>query len=362
MIQENITNLFANAIEEAMKERGHINLLIAGRTGVGKSTLINSVFQEKMADTGQGKPVTQNTREITKQGIPLTIFDTRGLEMVAFKETLGELEALISERCTDLDLNRHIHIAWICVQEDGRRVEDAEIDLHNMLVERVPTLAVVTKARADNGFRAEVQRLLPKAKNVVRVRAISETLDEGYHLPPMGLEELVEATSELIPDGIQKAFTAAQRASLKYKSAQSQKVVLSAGTAAAAAGASPIPFSDVAILVPIQVGMLAKITSIFGLELSKGSLSTLVASVIGVTSATLAGRAIVTNLLKMIPGGGTLVGGAIAATTASALTLGLGMAYIAVLEAILKENPDANPDVEYIALKLKEKMKSIKLT
>ncbi len=90
MSQENIGDLFAKAIEKAVEERGHINVIIAGRTGVGKSTLINSVFQEKMADTGQGKPVTKNTREITKEGIPLTIFDTRGLEMAAFKETLFE--------------------------------------------------------------------------------------------------------------------------------------------------------------------------------------------------------------------------------------------------------------------------------
>lgn len=35
------------------------NVLIAGGTGVGKSTLINSVFHGRMAATGQGKPVTK---------------------------------------------------------------------------------------------------------------------------------------------------------------------------------------------------------------------------------------------------------------------------------------------------------------
>ena len=53
------------ALEEALRERGHVNILIAGRTGVGKSTLINAVFQGNLATTGQGKPVTQETREIT---------------------------------------------------------------------------------------------------------------------------------------------------------------------------------------------------------------------------------------------------------------------------------------------------------
>lgn len=42
------------------------------RTGVSKSTLIDSVFQGNFATTGQGRPVTQNTREIKKEGIPPT--------------------------------------------------------------------------------------------------------------------------------------------------------------------------------------------------------------------------------------------------------------------------------------------------
>lgn len=34
--------------------------MLAGRSGVGKSTLINTVFGSKLAETGQGRPVTFN--------------------------------------------------------------------------------------------------------------------------------------------------------------------------------------------------------------------------------------------------------------------------------------------------------------
>ena len=80
---EDIIAMAKKALEEAIHERGQLNVLIAGRTGVGKSTFINAIFQGKLAETGQGRPVTQMTREITK-GIPLAIWDTRGLEMAAF--------------------------------------------------------------------------------------------------------------------------------------------------------------------------------------------------------------------------------------------------------------------------------------
>lgn len=353
---DNIDDIIKDAIQKATTERGNISILIAGRSGVGKSTLINAVFQQKMAETGQGKPVTQNTREITKEGVPLTIFDTRGLEMSQFKETHADLEKLITERSSDRDSNRHIHVAWLCIQEDGRRVEQAEIDLHAMLARHMPVICVVTKARSDNGFKNEVQRLLPESKNVIRVRAIQEEMDDGYVLKPMGLESLIELTSEVIPEGKRRALAAAQRANINYRKTQSHKIVAASATAAAAAGASPIPFSDAVILAPIQVGMIAGITSVFGLELSKGTLTTLVASAIGVGGATFLGRTVVVNILKFFPGVGTVAGGAISAATASAITVGLGEAYITVLAEIFTQDPDAEPTATEIGEKLKEKM------
>ena len=85
---KDLGKIIEDAINKAIKDRGEVNVLIAGKTGVGKSTLINAVFQGDFATTGQGKPVTQKTREIKKDGIPLTLFDTRGLELEKYKETL----------------------------------------------------------------------------------------------------------------------------------------------------------------------------------------------------------------------------------------------------------------------------------
>ncbi|PJK13883.1 GTP-binding protein [Lysobacteraceae bacterium NML07-0707] len=358
-MSEELNKLLNDAVLSAVKERGRINILIAGRSGVGKSTLINSVFQKNLAETGQGRPVTKGIREISREDVPISIFDTRGLEMSEFKETISGLERLIKERCDDQNPNRHIHAAWLCIQEDGRRVEDAEIELHNMLSQHVPLITVITKARSDVGFRSKVIELLPKSRNVLRVRAISEELDGGIILNPSGLEELVELTSEVIPEGRRRAFAAAQKASINYKKNQAHKVVAAAALAAGTAGASPIPFSDAALLAPIQIGMIAKITSVFGFELSKSTLGTLVTSAIGVGGATFAGRAIVTNVLKLIPGAGTVAGGVISAATASVVTTGLGEAYIAVLADFAEENPNGLPSASELAEKLKKKILGI---
>ena len=333
----NIEDVIGNALRDAFQRRGKVNILAAGRTGVGKSTLINAVFQGNLAHTGQGRPVTKNVREITKEGVPLSIIDTRGLEMADFDQTREDLEAEVEARNRREDPSGHIHVGWVCIAEDSRRVELAETKLTEGLSRHFPVAGVITKARSDNGFRAEVQRLLPDAKNVVRVRAIPEELDDGHVLSPMGLVELIRLTAELVPEGQRNALAAAQKVDIEGKRAQAHVAVGTAATAAFAAGVSPIPFSDCVILVPIQVGLLATITSVFGLPLSKGFLTTLVSSAAGCTAATFGGRALVANLLKFIPGVGTAAGAAISGTTAAAFTTALGEAYIAVLSSLLRE-------------------------
>lgn len=43
------------------------NIIVAGKTGSGKSTLINALFREKITETGVGAPVTQHIEKITKK-------------------------------------------------------------------------------------------------------------------------------------------------------------------------------------------------------------------------------------------------------------------------------------------------------
>ncbi|NJR48596.1 MAG: DUF697 domain-containing protein [Leptolyngbyaceae cyanobacterium CSU_1_3] len=351
----NIADSVKNALRNALKERGHVNILIAGRSGVGKSTLVNAIFQGNLATTGQGRPVTQNTREIKKEGVPLSIFDTRGLEMADFSKTVGDVRSFVSERARNTDPKQHIHVAWVCIAEDLRRVEPAEEELVKMLSEYMPVIVVITKARTDGGFRAEVQQILPNAKNVIRVRAAQEELDEGFVLPPMNLRELVDLTMQVVPEGLKRAFTAAQKVDINLKKTQSHTIVLTAAASAAGIAAAPIPFSDAIAIVPIQIGMLAGISATFGLSIDESFLTTIVGSLVAGAGGTLAGRAIVSSLLKFVPGVGSIAGGALAATTAAALTTAFGEAYIAALEMLFVDNNGEPPTPEEVAEAFKKK-------
>lgn len=354
-------NIIKEALDRAKKNIGHANVLLAGKTGVGKSTLVNAVFQGDLATTGIGRPVTPNTREYTKEGIPLTIIDTKGIEAADYEGTKLLLEKALQERNESSDVLRHVHVAWLCISEDSRRVEQAEIDLLALLSKyRIPTVVVITKARSDAGFKKEVESLLPEARQFMRVRALREEFDEGLVLEPMGLVSLVEVTAQLFPDGHKNAFVAAQKIDMQHKVERSHIAVGAAALTAGGLGAAPIPFSDAVGIVPIQITMILTISGIFGLRISKDFVATIVGSATTAIGGTFAGRAAVGALLKLIPGAGSVVGGAISGITAAALTTAFGEAYILALRKLFEKKALSDITPEDIAVEFVKTLKNAK--
>lgn len=107
-------------------------------------------------------------------------------------------------------------------------------------------------------------------------------------------------------------------------------------------GAAPIPFSDCALLIPTQLTMIVSITVIFGFDVNKSILTGLISSTIGTGGATVLGKTVVSNILKFIPGAGTVIGGAISGSTAGLITTALGEAYIKVLELVFQGEMNIN--------------------
>jgi uncharacterized protein (DUF697 family)/GTP-binding protein EngB required for normal cell division len=354
----NVAEEVDHQLRKVFEDMKRVNVVIAGRSGVGKSTLINAIFQGNLATTGQGRPVTSRTTEYTKAGLPLAILDTRGLEMDKYQETLAGLEKLICDRRAEGDIERQPHVAWVCISEDSRRVEEGESKVVDLFVRcNLPVVAVITKARNDQGFSNTVRELLPRARNVMRVRALAEVDEEGNKLEQKGLPELIEVTAELVPDAHRNAFAAIQKVNLELKKSRARRYVIVAAGSAATAGAIPIPFSDAVLLIPIEVAMLAGISGAFGLPVQKAFLSTIVSSSFVALAGTLAGRAIVGGLLKLIPGVGSVVGGAISGATAALLTTTFGEIYIKVLAMLFERNAGEPPSADEVATALKAAIK-----
>ncbi|MGO5318181.1 YcjF family protein [Bifidobacterium boum] len=341
-----------NAIADKIKNLKTLNIIVAGKTGVGKSTLINSVFQGDLAETGMGKPVTDHMRKITKKGVPLAIYDTRGFELgkEVQAEVKHEVVDTIQKGLATKDINKTIHCIWYCINTASNRVEPEEIQWLRELsrenqITQVPIIIVLTQSFSKKNANALRKMLLDENLDVVQiipVLAQDYEIDEDYVAKSYGLDVLIKVMGEALPEELMDTLQHVQIASLDEKKRCAQAAVATAAAASVGEGAAPIPFSDCALLIPTQLTMIVAITVIFGFDVNKSILTTLISSTIGTGGATVLGKTVVSNILKFIPGAGTGIGAAISASTAGLITTALGEAYIKVLELVFKGEMNIN--------------------
>lgn len=335
-----------NVISERIKNLNHLNIIVAGKTGVGKSTLINAVFRDKLAETGIGRPVTDHMRRITKKDVPLSIYDTRGFELGkdVQNEVRKEIADTISRGLASNDVNEVIHCIWYCINTASNRIEPEEIQwLREISSEKnimqVPIIVVLTQSFSEANAQEMRNTLLNENLNIIQVVPV---LAESYEIkglgtaPAYGLDVLIQVMEEALPEELMDTLQNVQIASLKAKKLRAQAAVATASLAAAGEGAAPLPFADCAMMIPTQLGMIASITVIFGFNVSKSIITALLSSTIGSGGATVLGKTVVSNILKLIPGAGSFIGGAISAGTAGVITAALGEAYIGVMELVFK--------------------------
>lgn len=338
---EDILEKIQTAYQNAENQLGQCNVLVIGKTGVGKSTLINAVFREKLAQTGVGKPVTQGIRHYTKAGYPITVYDTPGLELNAEQIERVRLEVanLIDDQRM-LAAKDQIHVVWYCINYEARRFETIEEEwLKALELKDVPVVLVVTQTTTQKRteFISYLEEKNLSVSQIVPVLAEPKQVHDDFPaLEIHGLTRLVEVTLELLPQVAKKAFIREQIANISIKAKEAAKYVNAYVAGSSVVGASPIPFSDSLILIPMQTAMLANITVIFGLPFDRAFMSTVVSAVVGAGGMAAVGKTFVGNLLKMIPGVGTVAGGVIAGSTAATLTMALGLSYIEVLKVYLK--------------------------
>ena len=253
-----------NALDEIRKrisELDKINIAVVGKTGSGKSTLINGVFGREFAVAAVGEPVTTKICRHTTPDSPLAIYDTPGFDMSANQpeKVREELIGLIKKGIEERDMDQAIHCIWYCINTAANRVEPAELEWLSAFTEEnskynVPVIIILTQSQ-DEEKAAELKRIID-SKNL-RVKKVIPVLAKDYILrgqvivSSYGLDELVAVMGAVLPDCLQKTWQHVQKAALKEKVKFAQGIIATNAAAAAAAGAIPIPFSDAAVLVPI---------------------------------------------------------------------------------------------------------------
>ncbi len=143
---------FQRRFDEERTKLGRFNVLICGKTGVGKSTLINAIFGEEVAATGNGVPVTMATEYFTHDRLPLGVFDSQGFETGQSGDLiLGRLRDEILKRRKQ-PITEQVHVVWYCVRASDRRFERSQGDfVKGLAAIGVPVVLVMTQVPMRGG-------------------------------------------------------------------------------------------------------------------------------------------------------------------------------------------------------------------
>ena len=181
-------------------------ILLIGRSGVGKSTIINAIFDYDLAETGIGRPITMYDKPKKYEYLnhdDLELYDTRGIELdpnYGIDKTSKKVEEFITEQ---LRKKEPINAIWYCVT--GSKIEDIELFLIKKLQgmykdDSLPVIIVYTQCVDDEIFVQFKDYLNLQFNNQVNITKILAKMKKlkGINLQSYGLEELLSQTKQFI--------------------------------------------------------------------------------------------------------------------------------------------------------------------
>lgn len=319
------------------------NVVVIGNSGVGKSTLINSLFQSYVAETSIGEATTKQLRVYESEGLGFRIIDTIGFEpgLLNQSKAISAIRKWSRDSIKNDDATHQINMIWYCIDGTSRKMFKKNIDMlaHATSVwKSVPIIVVITKSyskpeRAENvrmvynAFKNH-KKLSENLKAIVPVVATTYKIDTDLNInvTPDGLGELLTETVKFLPEGVNASIVDKNYFYLNQKRAMAHSVVGASALAGLTVGLVPIPFPDGTILTPLEVGEIKSLSKIYGVEFDKNT--ELIQTIINAGTAGIIAKTAL-NAIKAIPGlniAGDVLNGIVAGVIVAAL--GEGSVYI----------------------------------
>ncbi|WP_182026834.1 GTPase [Vibrio rotiferianus] len=147
-----------------------VNLIVIGKTGVGKSSFCNYIFGEELFERGDGAPVTGwsdhfKYYDVGYESFNLRVFDSVGIEANNLDKWKKELDQFIASKFKKTSTpSDWIHGAFYVINAASARIENSEIGVIGEFVEKdIPIQVVLSKS--DLATEEQKESLIKQLKS-----------------------------------------------------------------------------------------------------------------------------------------------------------------------------------------------------
>jgi uncharacterized protein (DUF697 family)/GTP-binding protein EngB required for normal cell division len=353
-------------LRQVLLEKRPPALVLVGRRGAGKSSLVNALFGAKVAELGH---VTAQTGRgswyaYERGGGAMRILDTRGVQEGSLPAEADEAETALESIAVELRAHAPDVVVFVVKASEVDAAIDADLDALERVYDEIrrahrlepPLVAVLTHcdllepkatrlhlagrepeddvAEKERHVKTAEQALVRKidARDKLRPRSVA-TLGTSVYMSWKSdgalraderwrVDELAMTLFRNLPDASRAELARATQVRAVQEDLAS---TLTQATAAICAGigAAPVPFADTIPLTAMQAGLVAGIAWIGGRTVDKKGAGEFLGALSANVGLGLVLREGFRQLMKVVaPGGGSLV----SATVAFSGTMAIGSA------------------------------------